>query len=41
MAIFEYINGFYNFRRRHSTLGGKCPLAFEKLVAYNEMSDRN
>ncbi len=33
MALFEYINGFYNPRRRHSTLGGKSPLAFEKLVA--------
>jgi putative transposase len=33
MALFEYINGFYNPRRRHSTLGGKSPLAFEKLAA--------
>lgn len=33
MALFEYINGFYNPRRRHSTLGGKSPLAFERLVA--------
>ena len=32
-ALFEYINGFYNSRRRHSTLGGKSPLAFEKLTA--------
>jgi len=32
-ALFEYINGFYNPRRRHSTLGGKSPLAFEKLTA--------
>jgi len=23
MAIFEYINGFYNPRRRHSALGWK------------------
>jgi putative transposase len=22
-AIFQYINGFYNPRRRHSSLGGK------------------
>ena len=32
-AIFQYINGFYNPRRRHSTLGGKSPLAFERQVA--------
>jgi putative transposase len=25
MAIFEYINGFYNPRRRHSALGWKSP----------------
>lgn len=28
-AIFHYINGFYNPRRRHSSVGGKSPLAFE------------
>jgi putative transposase len=33
MAIFEYINGFYNPRRRHSSLGWKSPLAFERKVA--------
>ncbi len=33
VAIFEYINGFYNPRRRHSTLGGKSPIAFERKVA--------
>jgi putative transposase len=32
-AIFQYINGFYNPRRRHSALGGKSPLAFERHVA--------
>lgn len=26
MAIFEFINGFYNPRRRHSALGWKSPL---------------
>jgi putative transposase len=31
-AIFQYINGFYNPRRRHSSLGGKNPLAFERKV---------
>ena len=33
IAIFEYINGFYNPRRRHSALGWKSPLAFEKKAA--------
>ncbi len=33
VAIFEYINGFYNPRRRHSALGWKSPLAFERKVA--------
>ena len=33
VALFEYINGFYNPRRRHSTLAGKSPLAFEKKAA--------
>ncbi len=33
VAIFEYINGFYNPRRRHSALGWKSPLAFEQKTA--------
>jgi transposase InsO family protein len=33
IAIFEYINGFYNPRRRHSALGWKRPIAFERKVA--------
>ena len=33
LAIFEYINGFYNPRRRHSALGWKSPLAFERIAA--------
>lgn len=32
-AIFQYINGFYNTRRRHSYLGGISPIAFEARVA--------
>ena len=33
LAIFEYINGFYNPRRRHSALGWKSPSAFEAQAA--------
>lgn len=33
LAIFEYVNGFYNPRRRHSALGWKSPLAFERKAA--------
>jgi transposase InsO family protein len=33
MAIFEYINGFYNLCRCHSALGWKSPVAFERKVA--------
>lgn len=32
-AIFEYIEGFYNQRRRHSTLGNISPVAYEQLHA--------
>jgi transposase InsO family protein len=33
VALFEYINGFYNPRRKHSALGWKSPLAFEQRAA--------
>ena len=32
-GIFQYINGFYNSRRRHSALRRKNPLAFERQAA--------
>ncbi len=32
-AIFQYSNRFYNPRRRHSSLGGKSPLNFERKAA--------
>jgi len=33
VAVFQYINGFYNPRRKHSALGYKSPLAFERKAA--------
>ncbi len=33
-AVFEYIEGFYNPHRRHSTLGNLSPMAFEKQAQY-------
>ena len=33
LAIFNYINGFYNARRKHSALGWTSPLAFEAKAA--------
>jgi transposase InsO family protein len=33
LAIFEYINGFYNPRRRYSAIGWKSPLVFEAQAA--------
>ena len=31
MAVFDYIEGFYNPRRRHSSLGQISPVQFERL----------
>jgi putative transposase len=33
-AIFEYIEGFHNRRRRHSALGWMSPLEFETTIPY-------
>jgi transposase InsO family protein len=30
-AVFEYVEAFYNCRRRHSTLGMLSPVAYEQL----------
>jgi len=32
-ALFQYINGFYNSRRRHSAIGGISPADFERKMA--------
>jgi putative transposase len=33
MAVFDYIEGFYNPRRRHSALGQVSPIDFERRRA--------
>ena len=33
LATFNYINGFYSARRKHSALDWKSPLAFERKAA--------
>ncbi len=33
IALFGYINGFYNPRRKHSALGWKSPAACEQRAA--------
>ena len=33
VAVFEYINGFYNPWRRYPALDGKLPVAFEQRAA--------
>ena len=32
-SLFEYIEGFYNRRRRHSTLGYRSPAEYEVRFA--------
>ncbi len=33
MALFQFIEGWYNPARRHSALGYKSPIAFERSAA--------
>src|ERR1700741_1549956 len=35
IAVFEFIEGFYNPRRRHSSIGYLSPIAFERQIAAN------
>ena len=39
MALFDYIEVFYNQRRRHSTLGQISPAAFERQAARRRAVD--
>jgi transposase InsO family protein len=39
-AIFEYIEGWYNTRRRHSSLGYLSPAAFETTSPHQLTGDR-
>jgi len=32
LAVFKYIEGFYNPTRRHSALGYKSPAEYEKML---------
>ena len=32
LAVFTYLEGFYNPRRRHSTLGQRSPDRFEEMM---------
>lgn len=39
-AVFEYIEGFYNPRRRHSTLGMLSPAQFEETTTTTTANDQ-
>ncbi len=39
MAVFDFIEGFYNPRRRHSSLGQISPINFERLHARRGEAD--
>ena len=40
-AVFEFIEGWYNTRRRHSALGYRSPLEFERFHAAPVDDDRH
>ena len=37
LAVFDYIETFYNPRRRHSSIGFISPVAFEKQQQLNDI----
>jgi putative transposase len=39
LAVFDYIEGWYNPRRRHSALGYESPLRYERLHAPDALSE--
>lgn len=41
LEIFDYIESFYNRRRRHSALGNKSPLVFEQIHATLTSAEAN
>jgi putative transposase len=40
LALFHWIEGFYNSRRRHSTLGHRSPDRFEQAMKTKKEADR-
>ena len=36
LMIFDYVEGFYNRNRLHSSLGYRSPLAFERTISYSK-----
>ncbi len=36
LAIFEYVEAFYNRRRLHSALGYQSPVEFEQQLTYKK-----
>jgi putative transposase len=32
LDLFQYIEGWYNLHRRHSALGNRSPMAYERLM---------
>ena len=40
-AVSEYIDGYYNCKRRHSTIGSMSPIAFEQRYFANRTNGRH
>ncbi len=37
LALFRWIEGFYNSRRRHSTLGQRSPQRYEEMMTEQDL----